>query len=59
MDLVDTPVGALGVNAGGLSKLALSVETIIKFVPVNISFVKSKGNDDAESLLGRVHWQGI
>ena len=54
MDLVDTPMDTLGVNAGGLSKLDLNVETIVKFVPVIISFVKSKGNDDAGSLLERV-----
>ena len=46
--------GGLASLAGGLSKLDLNVETIVKFVPVIISFVKSKGNADAGSLLERV-----
>lgn len=47
-------LGNLASLAGGFSKLDLDMGTISKFIPVILSFLQSKGDDDLASMASRV-----
>lgn len=49
-----TDIGDLAGLVGGFAKLGMDADTLGKFVPIILSFVKGKGGDAAKGLLSKV-----